>query len=559
MDRLVDCSACGAARRDRFAEERLPPRDAWPDLSLSSAGLSYPPRLNAAAALLAGAGARRDKPALIGEYETWSYGRLLDAVDAVAHVLTCDLGLTPGGRVLLRGPNTPWLAACWLAVVKAGGIVVATMPLLRGAELAPMLRKTRPAIALCDRRFAEGLEAAMRIDCHPMRVLYFDGGAPATRPRPGGLEALAGRHAAPFAAVDTAADDVALIGFTSGTTGAPKAAAQFHRDLLAVADLSPRHILDTRPDDVFGGSPSMAFAYGLGGLLLFPLRVGATAALLERGAADKLLEVILARRCTVFFAVPTAYRALTALIVEQGTPRAAFAHVRVCISAGEPLAPATAEAWRDATGLTILDSLGTTEMLNAVLHARPDAHRPGAVGQAAPGYQARVVDADMTPLPSGEVGRLAVRGPTGCRYLSDERQRNYVRDGWNLTGDVGWMDEEGYFFHQGRIDDMIVSAGYKLSGVEVEDVLLRHPAVSECAVVAGPDQLRGAAPYAFVVLRDGVAADPELASELQDFVRERIAPFKYPRVVVFTDTLPRTETGKLKRYRLREQACREAG
>lgn len=564
MDRMIDCPTCGAFRRDRFIDERLPPRDAWPELTLEKAGLSFPPRMNAAGMLLAGATApdRRDRPALIGEQETWSYGRLAETVDAVAHALVRDLGLTPGGRVLLRGPNTPWLAACWLAVVKAGGIVVSTMPLLRGAELAPLLRKTKPAAALCDIRFAEELEVAMRLDCHPMRVAYFDGAGNVQTAlrgplRPGGLEALAARHRAPFAAVECSPEDVALICFTSGATGTPKAAAHFHRDLIAVADLSPRSILQSRSDDVFCGSPSLAFAYGLGGLLLFPLRVGAAAALVERGAPEKLLNVIVAHGATILFAVPTAYRTLTALARRLALPQETFARLRLCISAGEPLLTATAEAWREVSGKTILDSLGTTEMLNAVLHARPGKVKPGAVGQATPGYEIRVVDLDMNDLPPGEVGRLAVRGPTGCRYVADERQSAYVRQGWNLTGDAGWLDEEGYFHHHGRTDDLIVSGGYKLSGVEVEDVLLRHPAVAECAVVAGPDRLRGAAPYAFVVVQEGVTEDEELARELQDFVREQLAPFKYPRVVVFTDALPRTETGKIQRYRLREQAQEE--
>jgi 2-aminobenzoate-CoA ligase len=556
MDR-IDCASCGAFRRDRFVDERLPPRDVWPDLTWRGAGLSFPSRMNAADMLLAGADgqARRDKPAIIGEHAAWTYGELLRTVDSIAHALTRDMGLVPGGRVLLRGPNTPWLAACWLAVVKAGGVVVSTMPLLRGVELAPLLRKTRPTAALCDLRFAEELEAAMRLECRPMRVAYFDGGADDRgERRPGRLESLIAKHAGPFAAVECAPEDPALICFTSGATGTPKAAAHFHRDLIAVADLSPRSILNTTADDVFCGSPSLAFAYGLGGLLLFPLRVGGAAVLVERGTPEKLLNVIINHGATILFAVPTAYRSLIALARRLELPQEIFARLRLCISAGEPLATATAQAWREVSGLTILDSLGTTEMLNAVLHAAPGAVKPGAVGKAVPGYEVRVVDADMHPLPAGELGRLAVRGPTGCRYLADDRQATYVRDGWNLTGDAGRLDEEGFFYHHGRTDDLIVSGGYKLSGVEIEDVLLRHDAVAECAVVSGPDRLRGAAPYAFVVPKEGVEVTEELARELQDFVRDQIAPFKYPRVVTFTDALPRTETGKIKRYRLREKA-----
>ncbi len=530
-----------SAHLDRFARDRLPPPGQWPDLRLEPAGLHYPERLNAAAELLDGWIARghADRPCLITAGGVWSYGRLHETVNRIARLLVDGHGLVPGNRVLLRGPNTPMLAACWLAVVKAGGIVVPTMPLLRAVELTHIVAAAEVRLALCDAGFTDALAEL------PVTVVPFNDGGP------DGLEARTDGIAPRFDAVDTAADDIALIAFTSGTTGRPKATAHFHRDLLTVADLSPRLLLHTGPDDVFCGTPTIAFAFGLGGLLLFPLRAGASAVLLDQPSPERLLNAIARHRATLCFTIPTVYRAMTALIEEGQAP--APATLRACVSAGEPLPEASFEAWRAATGLEILDSLGTTEMLNAVLHAEPGAVRPGATGRPVPGYEAMVVDDEFAPLPPGQVGRLAVRGPTGCRYLDDERQERYVRHGWNLTGDAMHVDEDGVFWYHGRVDDLIVSSGYKISGLEIEEVLMTHPAVEEVAVIATPDGLRGSIPKAFVVVRPPFRPGPELLCELQDFVKEQIAPYKYPRALEFLDELPRTETGKLQRYKLRQR------
>lgn len=534
---------------DRFAGDRLPPPEQWPDLRCTDGRLHYPARLNAAVELLdrwtGPEHAGRD--CLIGADGTWSYGRVASTVNRIARVLTEDYGLVPGNRVLLRGPNTPMLVACWLAVVKAGGIAVATMPLLRAAELAQIIDRARVDVALCDARFAGDLLAGAPAE---LPVLTFH------EPGPDGLEARIARKPEGFAAADTAATDVAVIAFTSGTTGRPKATAHFHRDLLSVADLSPRAILRTGPDDVFCGTPSIAFAYGLGGLLLFPLRVGASVVLLERTTPECLLDGIRRHGATLLFTVPTAYRALTAMIGEQGGGRDALPSLRLCVSAGEPMPAATYEAWKAATGCIVLDSLGTTELLNAVIHADPADLRPGATGKPVPGYEAMVVDDQFNPVPPGQVGRLAVRGPTGCRYLDDPRQANYVQRGWNLTGDAFHVDEDGFFWYHARTDDLIVSGGYKISGLEVENVLLHHDLVEECAVIASPDPLRGTVPKAFVVVRDGVELTSDLARDLQDYVKTRIAPYKYPRAVEFLEQLPRTETGKVQRYKLRERERR---
>ncbi|WP_207455087.1 AMP-binding protein [Azospirillum sp. SYSU D00513] len=539
---------------DTYVRDRLPAPQDNPDFLLEQAGLLYPQRLNAASALLDPWRERGwdGRTALIGvgadgRDDVWSYGRLRDTVDRVGRVLTEDFGIVPGNRVLLRGPNTPMLVACWLAAVKAGAVVVPTMPLLRAPELAHVLTKAAVNVALCDARYLAEMRAACDSVPGEVPALTFNGGADA------GLEALLGSKPADFAPADTASDDPALILFTSGTTGTPKAAVHFHRDLLAVADLSPRSILGTTDADVFCGSTALAFAFGVGALLLFPLRAGASVVLLERWTPEALLDAMVRHRTTRLFTVPTAYRSMIALLREGYLERGRLSSLCSCVSAGEPMPVNTFEAWRDLTGQEILDSLGTTEMLNAVLHATPEGLRPGCTGKPVPGYEAMIVDDSLQPVPAGQIGRLAVRGPTGCRYLDDARQSLYVQGGWNLTGDAFHMDEDGYFWYSARTDDLIVSAGYKISGLELEDVLLRHEAVDECVVVASPDPLRGSIPKAFIVPREGVPPSEDLAEALRSYVKDRIAPYKYPRAVEFLDELPRTETGKVQRYKLRER------
>jgi 2-aminobenzoate-CoA ligase len=536
---------------DTFCRDSLPPRELWPRLDFSGVPeLAYPRRLNCAAELLDTRVAQGDgeRTAILWPGGRSSYRDLLAAVDRIAHVLTEDLGLAPGNRVLLRSPNTPLLAACWLAVAKAGGVVVCTMPMLRRRELAYIADKAEVRLALTDDRLAAECEEAMRAtaDGEPRRgarVVRFqgDGG-------PGSLEALMLPKPTGFSPCDTAADDVAAILFTSGTTGRAKGTLHFHRDVLAVTDCFPRYVLKPTADDVFCGTPSLAFAYGLGGLLLFPLRFGAAALLLEQATPQSLLQAIQDHRATICFTAPTAYRAMCGLAGSYD-----LASLCKCVSAGETLPAATFEAFRRATGIRIIDGIGTTEMLHQFLSAEGDDIRPGSTGRVVPGYRAKVVDERGVEVPPGVVGRLAVRGPTGCRYLADpERQRAYVEDGWNLTGDAYRMDGDGYFWYQARTDDMIVSAGHNIAGPEVEAVLLEHPKVKECGVVGVPDDERGQVVKAFVVLQAEAEASEETARELQAFVKAQIAPYKYPRRIEFVATLPRTETGKLQRFRLRQ-------
>jgi 2-aminobenzoate-CoA ligase len=532
------------AHRDLFARAHLPPRAAWPEFIFELPELQFPEQMNCASILLdrqvdAGHG---DRPCIRAPGLTWTYRDLLAHANRIAHVLVQDMGLVPGNRVLLRAANNPMLAACWFAVIKAGGIAVATMPLLRAKELTDIVAKAQVSHALCDARLADELRAAAAHCPTLAHVRYFNGEAGL------GLEADAAGKPATFANVATAADDTCIIAFTSGTTGQPKGTMHFHRDVIAICECWPRHTLRAGADDVFIGSPPLAFTFGLGGLLLFPLHVGASTVLLEKAAPELLLPAIGGFGATVCFTAPTSYRAMAA-----HAPQHDLSSLRKCVSAGEALPAATRALWKSATGIELIDGIGTTEMLHIFISADAAHARPGATGRPVPGYRACVIDEKGTPLPPGEVGRLAVKGPTGCRYLADERQKNYVSNGWNITGDAYLVDADGYFVYQARTDDMIISAGYNIAGPEVEATLLAHPAVAECGVVGLPDEERGQIVAAFVVVKQGVQADAALARQLQDFVKQTIAPYKYPRRIVFRSSLPRTETGKLQRFRLRQE------
>jgi 2-aminobenzoate-CoA ligase len=540
-----------SAHVDTYVRDHLPPPADWPSLDYASLPTlaAYPAQINAAAALLdrhvrEGHGSR---PAIWFESQTIIYAELLAWANRLARVLQEDLGVVPGNRVLLRGFNSPSMVAAWLAVLKVGGVVVTTMPLLRARELSEVINKARVSVALCDGRLAEELRLShQRLADEPgapqPRVLLFGPEAGA-----GSLDALQRGKPDDFANVDTAADDPCMIAFTSGTTGKPKGAVHFHRDVLAICDTFGAEVLKPSAEDVFAGSPPLAFTYGLGGLLIFPMRVGASTALVEKVSPRAMLELIQQAKVTTLFTSPTMFRTLLDLL-----PQFDLSTLKDCVSAGEPLPLPTYQAWERATGLKIIDGLGSTELLHIFITAAGEDIVPGATGKVVPGYEARVVDEHERPVRPNEVGLLAVRGPTGCRYLDDaERQRGYVRGGWNFTGDAYKQDEHGNFWFQARADDMIISAGYNIAGIEIENVLLDHPQVQECGVIGAPDPERGHIVKAFVVLRDASRAGPAMVSELQDFVKREIAPYKYPRAIEFVEQLPRTETGKLQRYRLR--------
>ena len=534
-----------SAHTDTFARDRLPPASEMPDFLLD--GFDYPERLNVAVELTDRMVAKGfgDRTALIGNGRQRTYKELTDWSNRLARALIENYRVRPGNRVLIRSANNPAMVACWLAATKAGAVVVNTMPMLRAGELTKIVEKAEPVLALCDTRLMDELVACAKDSRFIEQVVGFDG----TANHDAELDRIALSKSVRFEAVNTGRDDVALLGFTSGSTGVPKATAHFHRDLLIAADGYAREVLGVTPDDVFVGSPPLAFTFGLG-LAIFPLRFGAAAALLEDASPAKMIEIIETYRATICFTAPTAYRAMLAA-ADGG---AALSSLRFAVSAGETLPAPVFHDWMRKTGKPILDGIGATEMLHIFISNRLDDLAPASTGRPVTGYEARIVDDDMVELPRGTVGRLAVRGPTGCRYLADPRQREYVRDGWNLTGDSFLQDEAGCFHFAARSDDMIISAGYNIAGPEVEAALLSHPDVRECAVVGAVDPERGQVVQAHVVLADGVAPDADTAKRLQDHVKATIAPYKYPRSVKFTPALPKTETGKIQRFKLRTEA-----
>lgn len=529
------------AHIDTFARCHLPPPQLQPEYIFELPELSLPKQLNCATELLDShvAEGRGDRVCIRAPGLTWTYADLQDKANRIANVLVDEMGLVPGNRVLLRAPNNPMLAACWFAIMKAGGIAVSTMPLLRAKELKAIVEIGQISHALCDAALTDELRQSA-LDTPLLRhIRHFNYNNPHS------LEDAMERASAHFINVDTASDDSCIFSFTSGTTGVPKATIHFHRDVIAICKCWPPHMLRATPDDVFIGSPPLAFTFGLGGLVLFPMSVGASTVLLEKTSPTQLLDGIQAFGATVLFTAPTSYRTLAARGWElRRTP------LRKCISAGEALSASTRALWKEATGIELIDGIGATEMLHIFISHDENNARPGATGKPVPGYRAKVIDDEGKEVPPGTVGKLAVQGPTGCRYLADERQKDYVMNGWNVTGDAYSMDSDGYFFYQARIDDMIISAGYNIAAPEVEEALMQHPAVAECAVVGVADEERGQIVKAFVVLQPNQSANADMVKILQDFVKQAVAPYKYPRAIEFRKSLPRTQTGKLQRFKL---------
>lgn len=529
-----------SAHVDSYVRDHLPDPADWPELIFELSELQYPDQMNAAERLIdqaIGEGHGR-RIAIYSSAGNWSYAELYEAANRVANVLVNQTGLVPGNRVLLRCPNNPALAAQWLGVLKAGGVVVVTMPMLRAGELETIIKKAKISHAVVDQRLADEMNAAAG-DCPQLKHLLTCG-------ENGTLEAAMASEDASFETVATASDDPALLAFTSGTTGEPKACVHFHRDIMAMVDSFSRHIIKPQESEVFAGSPPLAFTFGLGGLLVFPLAARAATVLDETTGPKALLEAIAQFRITTLFTAPTAYRAMLAMLKDHDV-----SSLRKCVSAGDTIDKATSDAWLEATGVRPIDGIGATEMIHIFISAAGDDIRPGATGKPVPGYQAALLDDDGNVMHQG-TGRLAVKGPTGCRYLDDARQKDYVHEGWNVTGDTYTIDEDGYFWFQARNDDMIVSGGYNIAGPEVEAALMAAPEVAECAVVGAPDAARGQIVKAHVVLAEGFEASEARAKALQDFVKATIAPYKYPRAVEFVQSLPKTQTGKIQRFRLRQ-------
>jgi 2-aminobenzoate-CoA ligase len=538
-------STFDSPQRDRFVHDRLPPAAQWPQLRYDLPELQFPAQLNLVEELLDKAAAKGfdARPLLRSPRITLTYADVRDRVDRICRVLTEDLGLVPGNRVLLRGGNTIGLALAWLAVVKAGLVAVATMPLLRARELGDIIDKAQPTVALCDIKLLGELELA-RQD-HPVlaTVVAFN-----ALNEPGSLAVRAAQKDGDFAPCPTLADDIALMAFTSGTTGKPKAAVHTHRDVLAACECWPRHVLRATPEDIVVGSPPLAFTFGLGGMLVFPMWAGASVWFPDAPyTPESMVRTINEVGATICYTAPTFYRQMAPFARAQGVGK-----LRITVSAGEGLPDATRQLWKQASGIEMTDGIGATEMFHIFISAAPQDVRRGAIGKVVAGYTAKVVDDEGNEVPRGTIGKLAVIGPTGCRYLDDPRQANYVKDGWNYPGDAFMQDEDGYFFYQARADDMIITSGYNVGGPEVEDALLRHPAVAECGVIGKPDEERGMIVKAFCVLKPGHEGDAAMVKVLQDHVKASIAPFKYPREIQFVDSLPRTETGKLQRFKLRQ-------
>ncbi|MEN8891988.1 MAG: AMP-binding protein [Planktotalea arctica] len=529
---------------DTFTRDNLPPEDQLPDFLLEQ--FDYPDKLNAAVELTDAMVERGfgDHTALIGNGRRRTYKELSDWTNRLAHAMVENLGIKPGNRVLIRSANNPAMVACWLAATKAGAVVVNTMPMLRAGELTATVNKAQITHALCDTRLMEEMVTCAKTSKFLTSVVCFDG----TSNHDAELDRLALEKPVQFKSVDTGRDDVALLGFTSGTTGDPKATMHFHRDLLIVADGYAREVLDVQPSDIFIGSPPLAFTFGLGGLAIFPLRFGAAATLLETASPPNMIEIIEKYRATVCFTAPTAYRFMLRAM-EEG---ADLSSLRAAVSAGETLPKPVYDEWIAKTGKPMLDGIGATEMLHIFISNRFNDHRPACTGKPISGYEAKVINEKGDEVPRGEPGRLAVRGPTGCRYLADNRQAKYVIDGWNITGDTFVMDTDGYLHFAARNDDMIVSSGYNIAGPEVEAALLSHPAVLECGVIAAPDEARGNIVQAHVVLAKGFTPDDALVKALQEHVKQTIAPYKYPRSVRFIEALPKTQTGKIQRFVLKQ-------
>jgi 2-aminobenzoate-CoA ligase len=538
-----------SAQTDRFVHDRLPPPAQWPRLTYTLPELQLPAQLNLVQALFESAAQRglTDRPLLRSPRRTLSYIQAQAEVARIAQALVQDYGLVPGNRVLLRGGNSIGMALAWLAVVQAGAVAVATMPLLRAKELGDIIDKARPTLALCDERLLDELQLARAQQPVLQTLVSFD-----SLNQSGELALAAARQDGQRPPCATAADDIALLAFTSGTTGKPKAAVHTHRDVLVACETWPRHVLRATPDDIVMGSPPLAFTFGLGGLLIFPMWTGASVYFPDIPYTPQAMaQLIFDTGATIVFTAPTFYRQMAPFMQEQATQRGKVAALRLSVSAGEGLPDATRQLWKSATGLEMLDGIGATEMFHIFISAAPEDVRRGAIGTVVPGYTARVVGEDGQELPHGSVGRIAVMGPTGCKYMGDARQANYVKDGWNYPGDAFVQDADGYFFYQARTDDMIITSGYNVGAPEVEDALLSHPAVAECGVIGQSDEARGMIVKAFCVVRPGVVGDAALVQALQDHVKATIAPYKYPREIAFLDKLPRTETGKLQRFRLK--------
>jgi len=524
---------------DNFAHDNLPSIDLQPDYLCDLPQFQHPEMLNCVERLLdnhikKGNG---DAVCIRTFEESWTYNNLFEKANQIAHVFIDDLGLVSGNRVLLRSANNPMMVACWFAVLKAGGIVVSTMPLLRSKELTTIIDCAEISIAISDSDLADEMN---QVESKFLKITSFF--------RNGDLDKLTQYKPKNFENYHSKADSVCLIGFTSGTTGLPKMTAHYHKDILNICEAFPVYSLQPTKDDIFIGSPPLGFTFGLGGLVLFPMYFGASTFLIEKPSPDLLLKAIQEYKVTICFTAPTAWRVLTTKLNEFNV-----SSLRKCVSAGETLPLQVWHDWYDATGLKIIDGIGSTEILHIFISSNEENMIPGATGLPILGYEAKIIDENGNELPINESGKLAIKGITGCKYLNrEEKQKEYVQNGWNITGDIFKKDDNGYYWFVARGDDMIISSGYNIAAIEVESVLLTHEDILECAVVGLPDEERGMLVCAHIVLKDNNKASVEFKKTIQQWFKQVAAPYKYPRVINFIESLPKTETGKIQRFKLKK-------
>ncbi len=537
-----------------------PPRELWPRFGLDfPEAREWPAKLNIAEVLVDDNLKRGDKPAILYEDRQIKYRELQLMINKFGNALKV-LDVKPYDRVMLRLPNIPEFIVSSLAVQKLGAVSVPTFTLLKAKELSYIASDCEAKVLITTPSLLEDVEKA-KGELKTIRHIVLADAKPSEVEAPYiAFDYLMDdfKEATGLEPVRVDQDEVTLLLYTSGTTGPPKGCIHTHRHYLAVADCYAKNVLQAREDDVWGGPPTMAFAYGHTGLICNPLRHGATTSLVGSGRFEpaSMFQLIEKHGISVFYGVPTAYRTMVALKHERG--KYDFSSLRVCVTAGEPCPPSLYYTIKEFFGCEVLEHMGCTELFNGFISTRFGQVKPGSMGLAVPGYDVRILGDDGNEVKTGEVGHLAVAGPIGIRYWKlPEKQAESVRNGWNHTGDMAYKDEEGFFWFASRSDDIIKTAAYRVSPHEVEEALIKHGAVAEAGVIGVPDLERGQIIKAFIVLKPDHKPSSRLEEELRVFVKDQIAPYKAPKEVEFVKELPKTETGKIRRAELKRKELKK--